>query len=110
MKITIYELLGMIKNGKAPKRFKYDSCVWTYNYESFAYRNGKNIKFEDYMDNGIMKYLNDEVEIIEEKNIIPENLPFKNDMKLTIMEVYRELEKYNYKINEIIDYLKSKGE
>ena len=54
--------------------------------------------------------LNEEVEIIEEEKKIPENLPFKNDMKLTIMEVYHELEKYNYKINEIIDYLKSKGE
>jgi hypothetical protein len=65
MKITIYELLGMIKEGKAPKRFKYDSSEWLYDYESSAYWNDKGVEFENYMDDGLMKYLNEEVEIIE---------------------------------------------
>ena len=71
MKITVYELLGLIKDNKAPKHFKYDDYIWTYNYESSAYWNGKGTDFEDYMDDGIINYLNDIVEIIEEKETKP---------------------------------------
>lgn len=48
--------------------------------------------------------LDDEVEIIEEEKEI-ENLPFDNEMSLTMMEMYHQLEKYNYKINELIDVI-----
>ena len=41
----------------------------------------------------------------EEKEI--ENIPFDNEMTLTMMEMYRQLEKYNYKINELIDAVNS---
>ena len=30
MKVTIYELLGMIKDGKIPKKIKYDNDIWEY--------------------------------------------------------------------------------
>lgn len=129
MKITMYELLGLVKDDKVPKRFKYDSYVWTYNYESSAYWNGKGIEFEDYMDDGLMKYLNDEVEILEEEKKIPEKM--ENESKFYSYEKFEEkenvvdkvlyilrainlaeekIDNLNDSVNEIIDYLKSKGE
>ena len=104
MKITIYELLGMIKDGKAPKRFKYDISEWVYNYESSAYWNGRGVEFENYMDDGLMKYLNDEVEIIEEpqEHKIPEKL---NIQEMSCRKKWlRDLDVWE-KINEILDYL-----
>ena len=100
MKITMYELLEMVKDGKASDittNFMFDRKK--YNLLAFL---------DEYTLD--INSLNWEIEILEEEKNIPENLPFKNDMKLTIMEVYHELEKYNYKINEIIDYLKNKGD
>ena len=103
MKITLYELLGMVKDCKIPKTFKYDSHVWTYDYESFTYWNDKGVEFEDYMDDGLMKYLNDEVEIIEEpqEHKIPEKITIKDlvNSKQSIQDDIID------KINEIIDYL-----
>lgn len=48
----------------------------------------------------IAEYLNLEVEIIEEDKEI-EELSFNNGMK-EFIDVYHELERYNYKINELI--------
>ena len=112
--MKIIDLLNKIANGEeVPEKIEY--CRTNFYYDD----NGKDyLSIQNQFNDGgisICKYvfsgnLNDEVEILEEEKKIPENLPFKNDMKLTIMEVYHELEKYNYKINEIIDYLKSKGD
>ena len=66
MKITMYELLGLVKDGKAPKKIKYNNieleydekCEDYYSYFDnvlFAYRLGNCVNF-----------LKDEVEIIEE--------------------------------------------
>ena len=107
--MKIIDLLNKIANGEeVPSKIKYDNIIFELNKIDMTYENS-NSDLSEFM---VFDYrsLNEEVEIIEEEKKIPENLPFKNDMKLTIMEVYHELEKYNYKINEIIDYLKSKGE
>ena len=66
MKITIYELLGLIKDGKAPSNIKYDEKKYYMNLED------RYIRIEDtkivYLSNeyDLTKCLNDEVEIIEE--------------------------------------------
>ena len=66
MKITMYELLGLVKDGKAPKKIKYHN-------KEFEYKEGCE-DYYGYYGNGLFKdkfgncknFLNDEVEIIEE--------------------------------------------
>lgn len=66
MKITMYELLGLIKDGKAPKKIKYygeeleyvEGCEDYYSY----YGNG----LFEYKFGNCKNFLNGEVEIIEE--------------------------------------------
>ncbi len=62
--ITIYELLGLIKKGKAPKKIKYYDEIYTYIEEEKMYY--------DKNDNSLWKYyngniLNDTVEILLEE-------------------------------------------
>jgi len=64
MKTTIYELLGMIKDGKAPKKIKFNNIYCYYREcknEYVDYTNKPIIQW-DYV---IMNSLNDEVEILE---------------------------------------------
>ena len=78
MKIDIYTLLGLVKDGKAPKKIKYDGDVYVLEsdgiFEFFAYKtidydkfntNGKRIGKALFLDNCYM-HLYSEVEIIEE--------------------------------------------
>lgn len=74
MKITMYELLGLVKDGKQPKKIKYSSCIMIYDVDENDYRTPE----KDYYDADVKTYkyltdcidlftdLNDEVEIIEE--------------------------------------------
>lgn len=65
--ITIYELLGLVKDGKAPKRIKYKDYLWEfekqfndyYNYEKYLI--GDEINYWD----DIKLFLNEKVEIID---------------------------------------------
>ena len=70
--ITIYELLGMIKDGKAPKKVRYRySCLYEdfkFDGETLNYIGGKDFLFGE----DITAMLNDEVEILEEEKKIPE--------------------------------------
>ena len=115
MKITMYELLGMLKDGKAPKKIKYRGTIWYLKqdfsnrlpYYSNGYNNNNLLTGEekDYFSHS----LNDEVEILEEKKI-PEKIPLSSYHNST--DDIKEKVLIN-KINEIIDcldYLKSKGE
>ena len=65
MKITFYELLGLAKDGKAPKKIKYEYLI----YELTPERNDYYCKNEmRWFTNEInsLGVLNDDVEIIEE--------------------------------------------
>lgn len=71
MKITIYELLGLVKDGKAPKKMKYKDKIWEYTstvkgrgyqYYSVYHEEWKTLQNQVYLE----ECLNDEVEIIEE--------------------------------------------
>ena len=75
MKITIYELLGLIKDGKAPKTIIYRDKIWEYTttvkgtgyqYYSPVYQEWKTLQSQVYLE----ECLNDEVEIIEEQKKI----------------------------------------
>lgn len=70
MKITIYELLGMIKDNKAPKKVIYDRLIWNFEEDNLYYCD--NVWLDDYCN--ISQVLNDEVEIIESQEYkIPKN-------------------------------------
>lgn len=75
MKIKIYELIGLIKDGKAPKKIRYNNEIWKYDDKLETYDN------DDY-DNDLLEklfyelyisdFINNEVEIIEEPKRIEE--------------------------------------
>ncbi len=104
--ITIYELMGLIKEGKALKQIKYDDEIYCWNDEYKSYLN------EDrwdlfYKHRNISKILNNMVEI----------LPEENDEWEDIKEYYAgdgmafNISAYEYKINQLIKnqkYLKER--
>ena len=122
MKVTMYELLGMVKDGKTPKKIMYNNVVWEYVKHKQDYRSRHNAElfFNDEINNTwIMTHLNTQIEILEEENKIPEKLeePRFNKGRYYIKDIngdYSEISgierTFRLKINEIIDYLKSKGE
>lgn len=69
MKISIYKLLGLIKDGKAPKKIKYCGCIYEWE-EDWYLTKEKNCrvclggKKEDI--NQLYNAFNDNVEILEE--------------------------------------------
>lgn len=115
MKTTIYELLGMVKDGKAPKKIKYDGQE----YKITKILLQDNNYYFNYINEDMecifpinTNHLNDEVEILEEPKGIPEkincwyNYNGIDDKELTKIM----LDELKDKINEILDYLESKGE
>ena len=116
MKTTIYKLLGMVVEGKAPNKIKYDGQEWKYNpindYEGIQYGGCL-------LNQVTLDHLNDKVEILEEEKKIPEKLEMIGcNVKLNILgkemivgtDTPLATETCIVKINEIIDYLKSKGD
>lgn len=138
--ITIYDLLGMVKDGKAPKKIKIDEDILNlekgietlYKFE----KGGGSLAFGYYIDNN---KLDDEVEILEEEPTISKlyinnelQYDLKEEKKIPkklllivntevnypddkfverILTLFYEFNNENrLKINEIIDYLKSKGD
>ena len=103
MKITIYELLGLVKDGKAPKKIRYDGTIYEYSEnDDFYYWEGLSL-YREFATNG--NCLDNEVEIIEEPKKIE---------KITVREktlgfpngewTARNMDKaFAIKINELID-------
>ena len=110
--MTMYELLGMVKDGKAPKKIKINNVVYEYRGYMYCTEKANYQDIEDYLfGKWNFNILNDEVEILEEEHKIPEKLDYKYE------NIYHNISKCKHseiriidKINEIIDYLKSKGE
>ena len=112
--MKIIDLLNKIANGENIKNIKYQNHIYEYCNGDYKEKiNG--VYYSNWLfANEIidLSNLNDEVEIIEEEKKIPEKLEDycldkkgKYPIELTIYEqILRN------KINEIIDYLKSKGE
>ena len=115
--MKIIDLLNKIANGeKVPKKIKTEYSICEYDGVDFVDKDGKYL-FEVHTainSDG----LNEEVEIIEEKKI-PEKLELVDDEN-TITLFSNNAKEWTIldnvdvlvcdKINEIIDYLKSKGE
>ena len=118
--ITMYELLGLVKDGKAPKKVKYRTEVLYYDEKLKEYFNDEDMHP---LFAGVNTILDEEVEILEE-NKIPEKLEtykdrnneiFLDDLCYKCMPIHKDSLSFNErvivdKLNEVIDYLKSKGE
>lgn len=109
MKITMYELLGMVKDGKA------SDITTNFMFERKKYNL---LAFLDEYTLDINS-LNWEVEILEEEKKIPEKLPTWFSLEMShnkednIEYANTNFENMYEKINEIIDcldYLKNKGD
>ena len=68
MKITIYELLGLIKDGKAPEKIKYQDYCWEWTGDDYETRKFGVQKFlitgQEYT--WVTDFLKDEVRVLEE--------------------------------------------
>lgn len=112
MKITIYELLGLVKDGKAPKKIKFNYSIYEYKwsnaYQEKCYVNGDNYRLWENLN--LNSDLNDEVEIIEEPKKI-EKISWRekeslagNLMASEKQEILaRRTEKLKSSLNELID-------
>ena len=121
MKITMYELLGLVKDGKAPEYIKYCGAV----YSSLYFENRDSMDYEDVKSGDLLfadrviinEHLNDEVEIIEKEKKIPEKITINENGTLGFPNgewTARNMDKaFAIKFNEIIDcldYLNNKGD
>lgn len=110
MKITIYELLGLVKDGKAPKKIKYEYSI----YELTTERNDYYCKNEmRWFTNEInsLGALNNYVEIIEEPKKI-EKIEIREDedghyfLNNRYNKIYIRCDETDFmidKFNELID-------
>lgn len=104
MKITIYELLGLIKDGKAPKKIKYKSHYWKYNERADDYID----EDEDYVFScskyDITSMLDGEAEVLEEvEDKEYEDIEEIDDCELEECECLRDVAYlYQSRVNELI--------
>lgn len=110
--ITMYGLLGMVKDGKElPKKIKVLDVIYEFDDHYGDYYNKSLGRFLFvYMTSEeewkLSYFLNTKVEILEEEKKIPEKIEEKEiEVSMAIGEQICA-----NKINEIIDYLQSKGE
>lgn len=110
--ITIYELLELTKDGKAPKLVKYGNYIWEYKEEFDDYFYDGEYLIENGFDswNNIKAYLEEVVEIIEEDNKIEkitwlekESMAGNLTEKQTIEVLKRRTEKLKKSFNNLID-------
>ena len=115
--ITVYELLGLIKDGKAPKKIEYQGNVLEFDGEDYKYYKDADVLSED----SLVKYiavgnLNDKVEIInceEDKPIIEKLYIGKNDITyddgaIDDDELVDNFIDVKDKLNEVIEYINRK--
>lgn len=97
MKITIYELLGLVKDGKAPKKIKEGNTIYWLNnsgwYETLGTTTTMSIWYKERLDST--------VEIIEEEKEIEKiDNAYYHENQDRINEIFK------LKINELIDEIK----
>lgn len=113
MKIIMYELLGLVKDGKAPKKIKYGNVKLKYNEGCGDYYPYYGEGLFEYKFGNCKNFLNDEVEIIEEDKKI-EKIPlpsFDEFKRMSAEERYVITAKEYDLLDELIDEVnKLKGE
>lgn len=105
MKITIYELLGLIKDGKAPKKIKVTGRIYEYDEKyDFYYTKSNKANYsvslggmEDEI-NLVANAFNDNVEILDEEDEFIDIEEIKNERE----ELEWNETSPQYKINQLI--------
>lgn len=69
MKITMYELLGLVKDGKAPKKILYNDIELEYDKDTNDYYPYYDKYLFEFKFANCVDFLNDEVEIVDDKKI-----------------------------------------
>ena len=120
MKIKVIDIMNKIYNKEnMPKQIKYDMKTYFYDetYQEYTDYDRTYGLFSDLLDKqyGIFKCLDDELEIIEEEKKIPAKLVPTSlkgidnlDEKIEIAHI--DTISVIETVNQLIDYLKSKGE
>ena len=117
--VTVYELLGLIKDGKAPKKIKYNNRTYEFKEiiegTGYVYESGT-VKFwlSNEIEFDISRCLNEKIEILEEDKPIIEKLDTTSENTLFTMECFtgipEKAQDWNFnvlkdKLNEVIDYI-----
>ena len=96
MKITIYELLRLVKDGKAPQKIKYEYSIYELTPERNNYYCKNNMRWFTNEINSL-EVLNDEVEMIEEpkkiekiEETVSEEPERKEEKIITLKTNYRD--------------------
>lgn len=106
MKITMYDLLGLVKDGKAPKKIKFGNIELEYDEKCEDYYSYYGGGLFEYKFGNCKNFLNDEVEIIEEKKNIEKCKNYED-----FLEIDDYIEHLKNKIDELIDEISNlKGE
>lgn len=120
--ITIFELLGLIKDGKAPKKIKYNNRTYEFKEieegTGYVYESGI-VKFwlSNEIEFDISRCLNEKVEILEENKPIIEKINIEQDSSKhfyikneygTKCSLTKHSKMIADKLNEIIDYINRK--
>ena len=103
--ISVYELLGLIKDGKAPKKIEYNDleCIYDDDYKNYYIPD-----CVEYLIDGmnIVDDLNNKVEILEEDKPIIEKLGKKFTLEGNTSELTKsdwQFSVISQKINELVD-------
>lgn len=101
--ITVYELLGLVKDGKAPDKIKSEGHYYYFNVLEKDYYEGMGYDYEYLFKNISSDNLNDTIEIIEDNDKLENNFNF-------IYEIEDEKVNTNFKnirttLYEIIDHI-----
>ena len=113
--ITVYDLLGLIKDGKAPKKIKYNNRTYEFKEiiegTGYVYESGT-VKFwlSNEIEFDISRCLNEKIEILEEDKPIIESISIigKDIHKLENLGIYNIIEDIEAKLNEVIEFLNRK--
>jgi len=110
--MKVIDLLNKIANGEeVPKYIKVYNDIYEYDNFNKLYWNSNNKHLLDVYNGKILNY---EVEIIEEEKKIPEKITMRaglvGDINNKIENLDINIMTVEDKLNEIIDYLKSKGD
>ena len=121
--MKIIDLLNKIANGEeVPKKIKWEDTMFAYSeydkdYLVFPFSEDEYDGLFCMKDSILTQFLDDEVEILEEEKKIPEKIKIDKEDRIQALSTGNFVYKVNqptkniiYKINEIIDYLESKGE
>lgn len=110
MKITMYELLGLVKDGKAPKKIKYGNVELEYDEGCEDYYSYYGSGLFEYKFGNCKNFLNGEVEIIEEPKKIEKIEMVGCNVRVPVLsnelvgtDTPLALETTIVKVNELID-------